>query len=417
MNPGSVEGERRSADVSSPDQTPTELPVALHRSDQFVGRTMNWLYDHLRLVPRYRIVVFSDTLENRDEFPLLEARNFNRWSFHRRLWRGAFGERLAPGDWWRLKWLAPCLLHSHSGYTAVGDLLLQKRLDLPWVVSFYGADVYQLGRRAEWRNRYRQVFDRALHVLALGPVMARHLEQLGCPPDKVVVHPLGVDVDTLPSRPRVMRRGDPLRILCAGTFREKKGFVYAIRAVALVRHAGVPVKLYLVGDEAGKTGDRDTKRALLDTIRSLNLDEVTSHLPFLSFRHLMDLALKSDLFLAPSVTAADGDAEGTPFVLQQMMATGMPAIATTHTDIPYLFGELGDSLVPERDVPAIARRLQHYADNPEVFTNDGTALGARIRQRFAARECAGRLADLYDVVSPKRSLVAPRLSKLDMTPM
>ena len=126
----------------------------------------------------------------------------------------------------------------------------------------------------------------------------------------------------------------------------------------------MPVKLYLVGDEAGKTGDRDTKRAQLDTIRSLNLDEVTSHLPFLSFRHLMDLALKSDLFLAPSVTAADGDAEGTPFVLQQMMATGMPAIATTHTDIPYLFGELGDSLVPERDVPAIARRLQHYADTP-----------------------------------------------------
>ena len=141
--------------MSSPDQTPTELPVALHRSDQFVGRTMNWLYDHLRLAPRYRIVVFSDTLENRDEFPLLEARNFNRWSFH------------------RLKWLAPCLLHSHSGYTAVGDLLLQKRLDLPCVVSFYGADVYQLGQRAEWRDRYRQVFDRALHVLALVPVMAR----------------------------------------------------------------------------------------------------------------------------------------------------------------------------------------------------------------------------------------------------
>jgi colanic acid/amylovoran biosynthesis glycosyltransferase len=363
---------------------------------------MNWLYDHLRLVPRYRIVVFSDTLENRDEFPLLEARNFNRWSFHRRLWRGAFGERLPPGDWWRLKWLAPCLLHSHSGYTAVGDLLLQKRLDLPWVVSFYGADVYQLGRRAEWRYRYRRVFDRALHVLALGPVMARHLEQLGCPPEKVVVHPLGVDVETLPSRPRVVRRGDPLRILCAGTFREKKGFEYAIRAVALVRNAGVPLKLYLVGDEAGKAGDRDTKQALLDTIRSLNLAEVTSHLPFLTFRRLMDLALKSDLFLAPSVTAADGDAEGTPFVLQQMMATGMPAIATTHTDIPYLFGELGDSLVPERDVPAIARRLQHYADNPEAFTKDGMALAARIRQRFAARECAWRLADLYDVVSPKR---------------
>lgn len=399
MDPRNVEGEGQHGRSSS--HTSTGMPVSLHRTDQFVGRTMNWLYDHLRLVPRYRAVVLADSLENRDEFPLLEGWQFNRWSFQRRLWRRLVGGHFTPADRWRLKRLAPCLLHSHSGYVAVDDLPLQTFLDVPWVVSFYGADVYQLGRRPEWQDPYREVFDRATRVLALGPVMARHLEQLGCPPEKMVVHPLGVDVDTLPNRPRVMRQGDPLRILCAGTFREKKGLVYAIEAVALARHAGVPVKLYLVGDEAGKAGDRDTKQVLLDTIRALNLDEVTSHWPFVSFRQLMDLALKSDLFLAPSVTAADGDAEGTPFVLQQMMATGMPAIATSHTDIPYLFGVLGDALVPERDVRAIARRLQHYADNPEALTNDGMALRARIRERFAARECAQRLADLYDVVSPK----------------
>jgi colanic acid/amylovoran/stewartan biosynthesis glycosyltransferase WcaL/AmsK/CpsK len=232
LDPSRVEAERQHSDVRSLSQTSIGVPVSLQRTDQFVGRTMNSLYDHLRLEPRYRIVVFSDSLENRDEFPLLEATKFSRWSFHRRLWRRAFGEHFDPRDWWRLKRLAPCLLHSHSGYTAVGDLPLQKLLGLPWVVSFYGADVYQLGRRAEWQDRYRRVFDQAARVLALGPVMAWHLEQLGCPPEKIVVHPLGVDVDTLPNRPRVMGQGDPLRILCAGTFREKKGLVYAIRAVA-----------------------------------------------------------------------------------------------------------------------------------------------------------------------------------------
>ena len=51
--------------------------IALQRTDQFVGRTMNWLYDHLRVLPRYRPLVLCDTLANRREFPELEARTID----------------------------------------------------------------------------------------------------------------------------------------------------------------------------------------------------------------------------------------------------------------------------------------------------------------------------------------------------
>src|SRR2546425_557328 len=43
-------------------------PVALQRCDAFVGRTTNWLYDHLRFVPRYTPLVLCDNLMLRDEF-------------------------------------------------------------------------------------------------------------------------------------------------------------------------------------------------------------------------------------------------------------------------------------------------------------------------------------------------------------
>jgi glycosyltransferase involved in cell wall biosynthesis len=81
-----------------------------------------------------------------------------------------------------------------------------------------------------------------------------------------------------------------------------------------------------------------------------------------------------------------------------MMATGMPAITTLHSDIPYLFGELGHLLNPERDARAIADRLQHYAEKRDDLVGDGMALRERIRSNFAAAECAARLGSLYDSV-------------------
>jgi colanic acid/amylovoran biosynthesis glycosyltransferase len=376
----------------------TARPVALQRCDRFVARTMNWLYDHLRFVPGYTPFVLCDELLNRDEFPELEARCIYTEGFTHRVWRRLAGDRLYPSDWWRLRQLAPSVLHSHFGYVAVRDHVLCRTLDVPWIVSFYGADVYASGRRAEWQQMYARVFDEAVRVLALGPVMKTHLERLGCPAGKVDIHPLGVDVENLPSRARMLNPGEPLKVLFAGTFREKKGIQYLIEAAALALQAGVRLELQLVAGVMGKSGDCETKEAVFRQIRSLSLEDVVAHHSFLRFQELVELALRCHVFVTPSVTAADGDAEGTPFVLQQMMATGMPAIATIHSDIPYVFGEYKHLLVPERDVRAIADRLQRYVDDPDALVTDGKALCDRIRYAFDIRKCADRLRDVYDAV-------------------
>ena len=79
---------------------------------------------------------------------------------------------------------------------------------------------------------------------------------------------------------------------------------------------------------------QQTKRAVLGAIRKYRLDDVAAHSPFVSFRRLTELALGAHVFLAPSVTASDGDAEGTPFALQQMIATGMPAVGAESSNPP-----------------------------------------------------------------------------------
>jgi len=384
-------------------RTADNREVVLQRCNQFVGRTMNWMYDHLRCIPRHAPLVLCDQLEHRDEFPLLEARSLKVGHLSRRIWRHFRGERLYPSDAMWLRQRRPALLHSHFGYVALGDFELRRFLDVPWLVSFYGADVYQQGRLQVWQDRYSKLFKQVGLVLALGPRMATRLESLGCPKEKILVHSLGVDIEALPCRQRSLSGGAPLRILFAGTFREKKGIEYLIEGAAKARKRGVRLHLTLVGDASDKPGDAETKESVIRDINKLGLIDVVDHLPFVIFDTLLHLALKSHLFVAPSVTSDDGDAEGTPFVLQQMMATGMPVIATRHSDIPYIFGEHECHLVPERDSDAIAARIQQYADEPERLVTEGLALRERIRTAFDVRVCAARLSEIYDSAQAGRT--------------
>jgi colanic acid/amylovoran/stewartan biosynthesis glycosyltransferase WcaL/AmsK/CpsK len=378
------------------DSVGGDLPIALQRCDQFVGRTMNWLYDHLRVVPDYAPVVLCDRLQNREEFPELEAQQIDRERLLLRIWQRVVKGRLYPPDLRELRRLNPRVLHSHFGYVAEGDLTLQRGLGCPWLIGFYGADVYLLGRMSEWQDRYAPIFDQASRVLALGPAMAAALTELGCRSEKIGIHPLGVDVEKIPSAPRRLTPGQPLSILYAGSFREKKGIPYLIHAVHLLKLAGVRFRLHLVGDASGRPQDVDTKAEVFQLIGQFGLEASVKHYSWLPFKEMLDLALQCHVFVAPSVTASDGDAEGTPFVIQQMMATGMPVITTQHSDIPFVFGEYSHLLVPERDARAIVDRVQQYVDSPDRIPEDGSALNMQVRRHFDMRECAKALATIYD---------------------
>jgi colanic acid/amylovoran biosynthesis glycosyltransferase len=341
-------------------------------------------------------LILSDALENREEFPELTAWHYDHGSLARAIWRRVARKDVDPLVIRRLRKKAPRILHSHFGYVAAGDYELWRALRANWMIGFYGADVYALGRLDDWRRRYAEIFKVCARVLALGPVMAEHLARLGCPPDKIVVHPLGVDIAELHETPRRRAAEEPLRVLFAGTMREKKGLRYALEGAAAARAAGVKLELHIVGEATTKRGDRETELDAANLIPSLGLTDAVVRYPFVTFQELVSIALRSHIFLAPSVMAADGDSEGTPFVLQQMMATGMPVIATRHADIPYLFGKHESMLVAERDSNAIASQLIEYDRDSDLLVENGRAMRRQIAENFDVRACASRLSAIYD---------------------
>ena len=63
-----------------------------------------------------------------------------------------------------------------------------------------------------------------------------NLIKLGCPKEKVKVQHLGVDLGKIRFRPRYWQHDKPLNVLLAGTFIEKKGLPYAIKALGRIKN-------------------------------------------------------------------------------------------------------------------------------------------------------------------------------------
>jgi colanic acid/amylovoran biosynthesis glycosyltransferase len=107
--------------------------------------------------------------------------------------------------------------------------------------------------------------------------------------------------------------------------------------------------------------------------------------------------------LQPSVTAWNGDEEGTPTVLMEASATGIPVVSTRHSGIPdiVLDGQTG-FLVPEHDVRGLADRIGELARRPELRAEMGAAGRRHIERTFDIEMLNDELVGLYEDLIGRR---------------
>src|SRR5437868_13294812 len=143
---------------------------------------------------------------------------------------------------------------------------------------------------------------------------------------------------------------DAPRLLTVARLVEKKGVDDALRAVAAVRFRHPGLRYDVVGDGPLRGG-------LEALAGELGLgDAVIFHGARYAdaVREMMDAA---NVFVLASRTAGDGDEEGTPNVLLEAQACGLPILSTTHSGIPEVVDPQAGVLVAEGDPAALARAL------------------------------------------------------------
>jgi colanic acid/amylovoran biosynthesis glycosyltransferase len=214
-----------------------------------------------------------------------------------------------------------------------------------------------------------------------------------------------VESERYPPVPRTVAAGQPVKILLAARFVEKKGICDAVMAFAELHRRRVDAHLTIVGDAGGDGASQGEKERILAAIRDSGVAGSISLRGSLPHAQLRAEYYDHHILLSPSVTGSDGDSEGgAPVTLIEASATGMPVVATVHADIPevVVHGETG-LLAPEHDVAALTRHLEVLAGSPAKIRQMGLAGARRVRAAFDADALGLRLEEIYDsILSGKR---------------
>ncbi|MGF1495586.1 MAG: glycosyltransferase [Elainellaceae cyanobacterium] len=237
---------------------------------------------------------------------------------------------------------------------------------------------------------YRQLFSRVDYSLVNCDFFRQRVVDLGCDSQKLSVHFSGLDVNKFNFQPRALKPGEQIRIASTGRLVEKKGIEYAIRAVASQARKTPAISYYIVGDGP-------LKQSLENLIAELNAESYIHLVGWQNEFEIIETLSNCHLFIAPSVTASDGNQDAPINVLKEAMALGLPVISTVHGGIPELVQDgVSGFLVPERDVDALVAKLDYLIMHPERWYEMGKAGRTFVESHFNLEHLNDELVRLYE---------------------
>jgi glycosyltransferase involved in cell wall biosynthesis len=184
-------------------------------------------------------------------------------------------------------------------------------------------------------------------------------------PDLPEVLPYGVDLpepgaaDVAAWRGRLGINSDEFVVAAVRRLVAKKGFTHLVRAAAILRSQGVPVRVVLVGSA-------DLAPALASQIQAERCEASISLLANVPHDDVGGVLAASDAVAVPSVRDERGNVDGLPNVLLEAKA-GSPIVASRVGGIPDVVEtERNGLLVPPGDAPALAAALRRLKEDAEL---------------------------------------------------
>ena len=275
-------------------------------------------------------------------------------------------------------------LHAHyATYPALAAWLAWRLTGISYSFTAHAHDLY-----VDQSMLARKVAD-AAYVVTISEFNRAVLEPYGggTATPVEVVH-CGIDTSAYDGALSAPPASGPVRALCVASLQEYKGHRFLLDAVAQPGLERIALDL---------VGDGELRDALEQQAARLGLGERVSFRGALEESEVAALLDQADLFVLPSIVAADGQMEGLPVALMEALAAGVPVVSTRLSGIPELVrdGETG-VLAEPGDAQSLAAALRRVVDDPRAAERSAQAGRELVRREFTLQRTADQLASLLE---------------------
>lgn len=289
------------------------------------------------------------------------------------------------------------VIHCQFGFFA--DQMLQLREagvhNAAVLTTFRGGDISRYVRE-QGPDVYTRTFADGDHFFANCGFFKDKALAIGAPAERMEVHGSGIDLSRFAFATRTAPIDGPIHIATTGRLVEKKGIAYIIDAVALLRLQDRPVHFNILGD--GPLHEQLETQA-----KALGIANYVTFHGWMDQAEIIAQLNQCHLFIAASVTAANGDQDAPVNTLKEAMAMGLPVVATEHGGIPELVEDgVSGFLVPERDGEAIADAIAKLMDRADEWPQMGQRGREAVDAQFDMIKLNDRLSDVYHKLAAAR---------------
>ena len=271
------------------------------------------------------------------------------------------------------------------GTTAHTFLPVIKELEIPLITHFHGYDASN-EEEIKSRNYYKEVFEYSSSIVVVSMKMYNDLIKLGCLENKTVYNPYGPKNEFFKVEPEFGYQ----QFISVGRFVDKKAPYFTLLAFKEVVKEFPNAKLVMAGEGH-----------LLNTCQNLvkyfEIDKNVSFVGIISSEEFQDYLKNSLGFIQHSITAANGDAEGTPVSILEAGAAGVPVVSTKHAGIPdVVLNDITGFLVEEHDVEGMSLKMMQLLKDPALARSLGQNAKQRINQNFTLSRHINILDELLE---------------------
>ncbi len=251
-----------------------------------------------------------------------------------------------------------------------------KKNNIPIIVHFHGYDASQNEVLSTYRRKYQELFEYAVYVIAVSKVMVDQLKKLGCSDNKIILNTYG------PSE--IFFKLNPISnsslFLSVGRFVDKKAPYLTLLAFFETLKSFPDAKLSFVGNG-------HLLNCCINLCNYLNISKSVEFLGIQSPENIRDLMANSIAYVQHSITALNGDMEGTPVAILEASASALPVVSTYHAGISdVIINEKTGLLVEEKDVSGMATNMKRILANKEFARKLGEAGRENIKENFSIRK-------------------------------